>query len=77
VGIDPLSNAWYTKTGPGGGVQTAQQDQGKVGTPDLSNNDLFASIFDSFGLDMATVAPTIADSRFYHGGLLPAVKVGT
>jgi hypothetical protein len=76
VGADPLSNAWYTKTGPGGGVQTAQQDQGKVGTPNLSNNDLFGSIFDSFGLDMKTVAPTIADSRFFHGNL-PGVKVGT
>jgi hypothetical protein len=76
VGMDPLSNAWYTKTGPGGGVQTAQQDQGKVGSPDLSNNDLFGSIFDSFGLDMATVAPTIADSRFFHGNL-PGVKVGS
>jgi hypothetical protein len=76
VGVDPLSNAWYTKTGSGGGVQTAQQDQGKVGSPDLSNNDLFGSIFDSFGLDITTVAPTIADSRFFHGNL-PGVKVGT
>ncbi len=76
VGMDPLSNAWYTKTGPGGGVQTAQQDQGKVGNPDYSNNDLFGSIFDSFGLDMKTAAPTIADPRFFHGNL-PAVKVGT
>jgi hypothetical protein len=76
VGVDPLSNAWYTKPGVGGGVQTAQQDQGKIGTPDLSNNDLFGSIMDSFGLDVATVAPTIADSRFFHGNL-PAVKVGT
>jgi hypothetical protein len=76
VGADPLSNAWYTKTGPGGGVQTAQQDQGKVGSPDLSNNDLFGSVFDSFGLDIKTVAPTIADSRFFHGNL-PGVKVGS
>jgi hypothetical protein len=77
VGIDPLSNEWYTKTGPGGGVQTAQQDQGKVGSPDLSNNDLFASIFDSFGLEITKVAPSMVDPRFFHGGLLPAVKVGT
>jgi hypothetical protein len=77
VGVDPLSNAWYTKTGAGGGVQTAQQDQGKVGNPDLSNNDLFASIFDSFGLEMATVAPSMADPRFFSGNLLPGVKVGT
>jgi len=76
VGVDPLSNAWYTKTGAGGGVQTAQQDQGKVGDPDLSNNDLFGSIFDSFGLDIQTVAPSIADPRFFHGNL-PSVKVGT
>jgi hypothetical protein len=76
VGVDPLSNEWYTKTGAGGGVQTAQQDQGKVGSPDLSNNDLFGSIFDSFGLVMETVAPTIADPRFFHGNL-PGVKVGS
>jgi len=76
VGVDPLSNDWYTKTGAGGGVQTAQQDQGKVGSPDLSNNDLMGSIFDSFGLDMQTVAPTIADSRFFHGNL-PGVKIGS
>jgi hypothetical protein len=76
TGVDPLSNEWYTKTGAGGGVQTAQQDQGKVGNPDLSNNDLFGSIFDSFGLDITTVAPTIADSRFFHGNL-PGVKVGS
>ena len=74
VGVDPLSNDWYTKTGAGGGVQTAQQDQGKVGDPDYSNNDLFASIFDSFGLEMATVAPSMADPRFFHGNLLPGVK---
>ncbi len=74
--VDPLSNAWYTKTGAGGGVQTAQQDQGKVGNPDLSNNDLFGSIFDSFGLQIQTAAPTIADPRFFHGNL-PGVKVGT
>jgi hypothetical protein len=74
VGVDPLSNDWYTKTGTGGGVQTAQQDQGKVGDPDYSNNDLFASIFDSFGLEMATVAPSMADPRFFHGNLLPGVK---
>ena len=74
--VDPLSNEWYTKTGAGGGVQTAQQDQGKVGNPDYSNNDLFASIFDSFGLEMATVAPSIADTRFFHGSLLPGVKAG-
>jgi hypothetical protein len=76
VGVDPLSNDWYTKTGAGGGVQTAQQDQGKVGDPDLSNNDLMGSIFDSFGLDIQTVAPSIADSRFFHGNL-PGVKVGS
>jgi hypothetical protein len=76
VGVDPLSNDWYTKTGAGGGVQTAQQDQGKVGSPDLSNNDLMGSIFDSFGLDIQTVAPSIADSRFFHGNL-PGVKVGS
>jgi uncharacterized protein DUF1552 len=77
VGIDPLPNEWYTKTGPGGGIQTAQQDQNTVGTPDLSNNDLFASIFDSFGMDITTDAPTMTDPRFFHGGLLPGVKVGT
>ncbi len=76
VGVDPLSNAWYTMNGPGGGVQTAQKDQGKVGSPDLSNNDLFGSIFDSFGLDLKTAAPTIADARFFHGNL-PGVKVGS
>jgi len=76
VGVDPLSNDWYTKTGAGGGVQTAQQDQGKVGSPDLSNNDLMGSIFDSFGLDIQTVAPSIADSRFFHCNL-PCVKVGS
>jgi len=76
VGVDPLSNDWYTKTGAGGGVQTAQQDQGKVGSPDLSNNDLMGSIFDSFGLDIQTVAPSIADPRFFHGNL-PGVKVGS
>jgi hypothetical protein len=77
VGIDPLSNEWYTKTGAGGGIQTAQQDQNTVGTPDLSNNDLFASILDSFGLDITNVAPSMTDPRFFHGGLLPGVKVGT
>jgi hypothetical protein len=34
------------------------------------------SIFDSFGLDIQTVAPSIADSRFFHGNL-PGVKVGS
>jgi hypothetical protein len=76
VGIDPLSNQWYTSSGPGGGIQTGEQDLSTVGNPDLSNNDLFGSILDSFGLDIHAVAPSIADSRFFHGNL-PGVKVGT
>lgn len=73
TGVDPYSQAWWT--GPGG-IQTGVKDQATVGTPDYSNNDLFGAIFDSFGLDMHAVAPSIADSRFFHGNL-PAVKVGT
>jgi hypothetical protein len=42
-------------------------------TPDVSNNDLLATILDSFGLDIHTVAPSMADARFFHG-LLPQVK---
>jgi hypothetical protein len=76
VGIDPLSNKWYTMAGPGGGIQTAEEDLSTVGNPDLSHNDLFGSILDSFGLDVTAVAPSIADPRFFHGNL-PAVKVGT
>jgi hypothetical protein len=57
-------------------IQTAATDSRTIGTPDLSNNDLFASILDSFGLDITTVAPSMADPRFFHG-LLPGVKVGT
>jgi hypothetical protein len=74
TGVDPYSTAWWT--GPGG-IQTAVKDQATVGNPDLSNNDLFASIFDSFGLDIHTAAPSIADPRFFSGNLLPSVKVGT
>jgi hypothetical protein len=66
-----LTNDWYTSS-----VQTAAEDQGKVSGADLSNNDLMASILDSFGLDVTTIAPSIADPRFFHG-LLPGVKVGT
>jgi hypothetical protein len=62
--------------GPGGGIQTAEEDLSTVGNPDLSHNDLFGSILDSFGLDVTAVAPSIADPRFFHGNL-PAVKVGT
>jgi hypothetical protein len=66
-----LTNDWYTTA-----VQAAAKDQATVSGPDLSNNDLMATILDSFGLDVATVAPSIADPRFFHG-LLPGVKVGT
>lgn len=66
-----LTNDWYTTA-----IQTAAQDQATVSGPDLSNNDLMASILDSFGLDVAIAAPSIADPRFFHG-LLPGVKVGS
>jgi hypothetical protein len=66
-----LTNAWYT-----GAVQQASQDQATVGTPDLSSNDLFASILDSFALDITEVAPSMTDPRFFHG-MLPGVKAGT
>jgi hypothetical protein len=66
-----LTNEWYTTA-----VQAAAHDQATVSGPDLSNNDLMASILDSFGLDVTQVAPSIADPRFFHG-LLPGVKVGT
>lgn len=66
-----LTNDWYTTA-----VQAAAKDQATVSGPDLSNNDLMATILDSFGLDVTAVAPSIADPRFFHG-LLPGVKVGT
>jgi hypothetical protein len=40
-------------------------DQGKVGTPDLSNNDLAVSILNSFGLQDTT----FGDAPFCHGAL--------
>ncbi len=66
-----LTNDWYATA-----VQAAAQDQATVSGTDLSNNDLMATILDSFGLDVMTVAPSIADPRFFHG-LLPGVKIGT
>jgi hypothetical protein len=66
-----LSDEWYTTA-----VQAAAQDQATVSGPDLSNNDLMASILDSFGLDITEVAPSIADPRFFHG-LLPGVRAGS
>jgi hypothetical protein len=66
-----LTDEWYTTA-----VQAAALDQATVSGPDLSNNDLMASILDSFGLDIAEVAPSIADPRFFHG-LLPGVKFGS
>jgi hypothetical protein len=75
AGSDPntyfLTNDWYT-----GGIQKAAQDQATIGTPDLSNNDLLASILDSFGLDITKVMPSATDPRFFHG-LLPGVKAGS
>jgi hypothetical protein len=74
--VDPssyfLTNDWYTTA-----VQAAAKDQATVSGPDLSNNDLMATILDSFGLDVTTVAPSMADPRFFHGNILPGVKVGT
>ena len=66
-----LSDEWYTTA-----VQAAARDQATVSGPDLSNNDLMASILDSFGLDVTQAAPSIADPRFFHG-LLPGVKAGS
>jgi Protein of unknown function (DUF1552) len=66
-----LTDEWYTTA-----VQAAAQDQATVSGPDLSNNDLMASILDSFGLDITEVAPSIADPRFFHG-LLPGVRAGS
>jgi hypothetical protein len=67
-----LTNDWYTTA-----VQAAAKDQATVAGPDLSNNDLMATILDSFGLNVETVAPSIADPRFFHGNILPGVKIGT
>jgi hypothetical protein len=40
-------------------------DQKKIGTPDLSNNDLMVSILNSFGMQ----TNTFGDARFCHGPL--------
>jgi Protein of unknown function (DUF1552) len=79
AGSDPSSyfftNEWYTTAVS----QIAPKDQATVQTyngktiPDVSNNDLMASILDSFGLDITTAAPSMTDPRFFHG-LLPGVK---
>jgi hypothetical protein len=62
-------------------IQAAQNDQNvapgnktpPAGTRDVSNNDVLATILDSFGLDIHTVQPTAADPRFLRG-LLPELK---
>ena len=56
-------------------TNSAVQDQQTIGSPDRSNNDLLASILDSFG-QLSAMAPTMKDPRFYSGSVLPYVKVG-
>jgi len=56
-------------------TNNALADQQSIGSPDLSNNDLLASILDSFG-QLSAMPPTMKDPRFYHGAPLPYVKVG-
>ena len=47
------------------------QDQQTIGTPDLSNADLMASILDSFGLPMPDTlkGPPAIQAATFHGGL--------
>jgi Protein of unknown function (DUF1552) len=56
-------------------TNNALQDQQAIGTPDVPNNDLLASILDSFG-QLSAMPATMKDPRFYRGSVLPFVKVG-
>jgi Protein of unknown function (DUF1552) len=51
----------------------ALADQQSIGTPDVSNNDLLASILDSFG-QLSAMPASMKDPRFYSGSPLHYVK---